>query len=82
MEGNFDIFPWVMLAVLLWSFLIGFILISLRRAKVARDKHHRADQRARRRESYIQAALEDEEAYTQRIAEEARKSRVYQRKAH
>ena len=79
MEGNFPLEPMIVLAVLLWIGTIVAVLYGLRKAKLERDKKRKEAARIQRRESYIAAALEDEEAYSQQLQKESfvPRQRVY-----
>lgn len=48
------------LAVIFWSILLIMILVSLRRAKVRRDRLQRFREDVGRREAYIQRELDKE----------------------
>lgn len=63
MYDNIDPAVGIPLTVFLWTLLLVITLVSLRRAKVLRDKKRRIRSRASRRESFIYLANHAEENY-------------------
>lgn len=59
-------FAWPLI-VILWVLLIVITLVSLRRAKIKRDKQRRREEYLRRRETYIAVKNNEDEAYVEQL---------------
>jgi hypothetical protein len=67
------------LSVLLFTLFVIIVLAQRQRAKIRRQKNLRLIQRINRRETYIQIATEDEEAYINGLKEQGTNDRSKRR---